>query len=353
MLRRKCQRSAAIFTRLCHAVPPHLAPIPPIGQSTGVAIAGPNQAISTVKVLPLALVEEVPLAPTVLTEIELIMRAWSEEHARQLFKLTLLLRSAIFVCVFSFGYLGYRAWMAAERRLRGADYMPSGLRIGSVVYLDMSCNGREVGRIVVGLLNENCPLYCEYFHRRCTGSGGTGESFRGLKMPCLIVRNVAIFGDGVDMTHEVPGYAPGYLPTEYKAEKPWRGCLTSIAYGPNRESPNFAIHMASGDYSPQVFGLVIGGYEVLDKMNQVGTNHGCDPRQEWFVEGCGELCTLDKSKIVPLPWQLYETISKGFDQDKFGPIAIASRLWNVGPAAVKAAVESVTDTKPAKRWLLF
>jgi cyclophilin family peptidyl-prolyl cis-trans isomerase len=310
-------------------VPASLSPIPPVGQkSGGIQVYGPNlPPVERVKTLPLSLVEEVPLAPMVLTEVELLMRAWSEDHARHWFRMTLLIRIAVGTMLAGMLYLLWKTYDAYDRRIRGADFMPSGLRIGSVVYFDISTNGREVGRIVIGLLNENCPLYCEYFHRRCTGSGGNSESFRGMKVQALIVRNAAIFGDGPFMQHGIPGYNQEFLPTEYKVDKPWRGALSSIAYGPNRESPNFAIHLCSGDFSPQVFGMVIGGYEVLERISFGGTTHGCDPKQEWVIEGCGELCTLDKTKVVPMPWQLFESVSNGFDQDKFGKLADKEKIW--------------------------
>lgn len=284
----------------------------------------------------------------VLTEIELLMRAWCEEHARQLFRLTVLIRCAMVALITAAGYFGYKMIEAADRRVRGADHMPSGLRIGSVVYFDMTVAGRDAGRIVIGLLTENCPLYCEYFHRRCTGNGGHGESFRGMKLQSVMVRNAAIFGDGAFMQHGIQGYNPEYLPTEYKAEKPWRGALSSIAYGSNKESPNFAIHMCSGDYAPQVFGIVIGGYEVLEHMNRIGCSHGSEPKQEWLIDGCGELCTLDKTKIVPMPWQLYDSVSAGYDEEKFGPKSI---LDTVNPAA-RSEQNKESETARSK-WRLF
>lgn len=280
-----------------------------------------------IKPLPLALIEEVPKPLKVLTEVELIMTAWSEEQARYLFRLTMLVRGFIAMCLSLLIFYLYKSLDAADRRVRGVDFMPSGLRIGAVVYLDMSDNGNDAGRIVIGLLTENCPLYCEAFHRRCVGSGGDGDSFRGVKMGAMLPHQVCIFGDGSKMKHDVQGYNPDFLPTESKFEKPWRGALSSIAYGVNKESMNFAIHQCSGDFSPQIFGLVIGGYDIIEKMHSGGITHGAEPTHEWVVEGCGELCTLDKARVCPLPWRLYESVSRGYDADKFGPRVDPETLW--------------------------
>lgn len=303
------------------ALPASVSPLPPVGQaaSSSLAIQGPHlSALERIKRLPLLLIEEVSPPPAIISEIELIMTAWNEEQARHFLLLTMIVRFCIALCFAAAAYLAYRTMIATERRLRGVENMPRGLRIGSVVYFDIVSEGREAGRIVIGLLTENCPLYCEYFHRRCTGNGGQGDSFRGMRLSALVPRAAAIFGDGRLMTHDVPGYHPNYLPTEYLPQGPWRGALSSIALAPNKESPNFVIHLCGGDYPTQVFGLVLAGFDVAEAMSRVGVRHGCNPNREFIIESCGELCTLDKSNVQPMPWRLYDTVSKGYDNIFFG-----------------------------------
>ncbi|KAG8345907.1 cyclophilin-like protein [Trypanosoma vivax] len=277
-----------------------------------------ENAVARVKRLPLSLIEEIPPPQCIYSDLELVMMAWCEEHARRYAIIMTFIRLGIFVLLMVILYVFYRTQLSSERVLRGVDHMPSDLRIGSVVYFDVTENGVDIGRIVIGLLNENCPLYCEYFHRRCTGSGETGDSFRGMCMSAIVPNHCLIFGDGRDMTHDVPGFNPHYLPTEFLPTGSWRGALSSIAYGQNKESPNFAIHISSGDYGPQVFGLVIGGFDVVERVNSAGSTHGNASKKEFVVTECGELCTLAKSHIVPMPWKLYEGISHGYDEEKFG-----------------------------------
>ena len=229
----------------------------------------------------------------------------------------------------------YRTCIVAERRLRGTANMPSGVKIGCVVYFDFAKNGQECGRVVIGLLTEDCPLYCEYFHRRCTGSGGNGDSFRGLRLVTVLPKHVACFGDGSEMTHEVPGFTSKWLPTEKESAGAWRGALSAISYERRKQSPNFMVHISAGDYTPQIFGMVLSGYDTIEQMNRVGTTRGGMSKSEFVVEGCGELCTLDKSRITPLPWRLYESISVGYDADKFGQAADPSLL--IPPSQKKKA----------------
>lgn len=300
--------------------PPNLAPIPQIGTPPGgLVVEGPHEiANPPFQPSPLMLTEEVIKPLRLISEMELLMKAWSQEFARAYFLFTVALRLLI-ACMSAFLlYFYYRTVVRIERLRRGSDNMPKNLRIGCICYFDLEEDGRPIGRVVVGLLNENCPLYCEYFHRRCTGNGGDGPTFRGMRIKCMNPTMGIVFGDGKNMTHEVPGYNPKFLPTEWLAPGPWRGCLMSLPYAQNQESPNFAVLMNAGDYTPNVFGMVIGGFDVLERMAAGGIVHACEPRHEYVIEGCGELCTLDKSAVQPMPWRLYESISKGYDAEKFG-----------------------------------
>lgn len=253
------------------------------------------------------------------------MTAWCEEHARQYAIILFGVRVLVFIMMFIIVYVFYRTQISSEKTLRGVDNMPSDLRIGNIVYFDITENGLDIGRVVIGLLTEQCPLYCEYFHRRCTGNGDTGDSFRGMKLAALIPRSAAIFGDGSSMTHDVQGFDPHCLPTEMTSRL-YRGAISSIGVGFNKESPNFAIHLSAGDYEPQIFALVVGGYDVIERMSQGGVRYGCTPKREFVIEACGELCTLDKSHILPLPWKLYHNVSRAMDEEKFGECLPASML---------------------------
>lgn len=181
-------------------------------------------------------------------------------------------------------------------------------------------------------------------------------------MSALVPRHCLIFGDGREMVHDVSGFNPNYLPTEHLSNGAWRGALSSIAYGQDRESPNFVIHVSSGDYKPQVFALIIGGYNVVERMNQAGSKHGNSPKRDYVINECGELCTLAKSHIVPMPWRLYESISKGYDAEKYGPMLPKEMLAESDARGAQAyakirsaaAAEATTEEgKKHKRFWLF
>jgi len=325
----------------------------------------PN-GLTRVKRMPLTLVEEVPLPVKLMGDLELIMTAWSEEQARQFTYMLWIVRFMTFIASCIIVFFFYRSMISSERIVRGVGHVPQEMKVGCVVYLDIEEEGREIGRIVIGLLTDICPLYCEYFHRHCTGNGPNGKSFRGLRMATTIPKHVAVFGSGLEMEHGLEGFDPRTLPTEARQTGPWRGCLSSIGLAEHRESPNFAIHSSSADYGPQVFGIVMAGYDVVERMHAVGLTHAANPRRNFAVSNCGELCTLDKTNIVPLPWKLYESVSVGYDEERFGPrsdwasmmptsdlFGSAQRMADRAAGATMAPVAAEVVDSKKKAWYKF
>ena len=241
--------------------------------------------------------------------------------------------------------------MAADRKIRGTANVPAQMRVGAVTYFDISEDGHPPSRVVFGLLTEQCPLYTEYFHRLCCGiAAPDGGSFRGQKLMALMNHNVAVFGQGAEMTHGVPDFNPRHLPREDgQSTGPWRGALTALAYSPNKQSPNFCIHTAAGQAVPQVFGIVLAGFDVVERMHRNRSGFGAAPRRDYEIVGCGELCTLDKSRVTPLPWALYSGISNGYDAATFEKErdGVASELdWQ---ALLQEDAERIMKEREAKR----
>lgn len=67
----------------------------------------------------LALVEEISLPVRVYTELELVMMAWCEEHARQYAMLLIFIRLGIALLMFIVLITFYKTQIASERTLRG------------------------------------------------------------------------------------------------------------------------------------------------------------------------------------------------------------------------------------------
>eukprot|EP00759_Apiculatamorpha_spiralis_P005392 PhF_6_TR13246/c0_g1_i1/m.20993 len=319
--------------------------------------SGPR-AIVRIQRLPLILIEEMPPPIRIMTEIELLTHAWSEEQAQHLRYVTRILQVLLSISGCFFFYLIYAVLIGANRKIRGTQNVPAEMRIGCVVYLDIAEEGKEAKRVVIGLFTDQCPLYCEYFHRMCTGNTPDGRSFRNESVGGILTRHVVMFGKGTADVHPVPDFDPMYLPEEAEFEGAWRGGLSAMAYNKHKQSPNFCIHMAAGDYAPQMFGIVLGGYEVVERIQQVGGKHGGATNRSFVIEGCGELCTLDKQNVVPLPWALYKDVSYGYDTEKFAENSSGynkpldwGALLREDNARVLEEMNASRKSAPRKKWL--
>lgn len=358
----RCRASASLVWRRCTltCTVRFTSSVMPTGGAGGtgpvVEQTAQTTAVTRIQRTPLLLVEEITLPERVYTDVELLMMAWSEEQRGNIHKIRIVNRFLLSL-LFSFVIYGvYSAAVGATAFVRGEANVPTNMRIGSVVFLDVSENGVGLGRLVIGLLNDRCPLYCEAFHRKCTASGGNGSSWRGLRMGSIIPYHICIFGSGRDITHDVPGFNPEYLPTEHVSDGGFRGALASIPYALNQESLNFNIHYTSGEYNPQIFGIVIGGFDIIERMNSIGNKHGNCPKRNYVVTDCGELCTLDKSHVTPIPWRVYESISTGYDAERFGAAADPSLLTSKPappPLAPTPARSIFSKAVPEKQWWRF
>ncbi|KNH05284.1 cyclophilin [Perkinsela sp. CCAP 1560/4] len=277
-------------------------------------------SVVPLRFLPLSLIEEF-IAPQVApSAIELITTAWTEERAQRLRNLKFLSHAVFAFSCLLFFVVAYSVTIAAENKIRGRDTMPKELKIGAVVYLDVSENGTEPRRITIGLLTHVCPIYCEYFHRMCCGLANN-NSFRGQTVGSTLPGVAVLFGDGQSAQTNVPDFDSCSLPREdFSSGGSWRGAVSSVPFTRARQSGNFCFHMTVSKHAPQVFGIVLGGYEVIERISFVGTSHGSLPRRDFEIVSCGELCTLDPLRVTPIPWDTYSGISPGFNTDSVNAV---------------------------------
>ena len=285
-------------------------------ESNAIIKKNPRYEVIPLQFLPLSLIEEFIPPPVMPSAIELITTAWTEERAQSLRQMKFISLIVLGFTILLFFSLAYSVTIAGENKIRGRDTMPHELKIGSVVYLDISENGQEPNRITIGLLTDTCPIYCEYFHRMCCGLGR--ESLRGQTVTSTLPEVAILFGDGTSADIGIPDFDGAFLPREdFSTHGSWRGAVSSIPFSRAKQSGNFCFHMGASSYAPQIFGVVVGGYGILERISGIGALHSTLPKKEFQIVGCGELCTLEPTKVVPIPWDTYSDVSLGFDTRYF------------------------------------
>merc|ERR1712196_596638 len=130
------------------------------------------------------------------------------------------------------------------------------------VFFDMTIGGQPAGRIVYELYADTVPKTAENFRALCTGEKGMGQSGKPLHFKGSSFHRVipGFMCQGGDFTH---GTGPG--------------CLSMANAGPNTNGSQFFVCTGNTphlDGKHVVFGKVVSGMDVVDKIEKCGSGSG-------------------------------------------------------------------------------
>ena len=167
------------------------------------------------------------------------------------------------------------------------------------VYLDISIDDKEAGRIVIELYGD-VPKTAENFRALCTGEKGTSKNdhsthlhFKNSFFHRIIPEFMAQGGDFTkgNGTGGESIYGGKFPDENFKHGHTGRGDLSMANAGPNTNGSQFFITFIATkwlDNKHVVFGKVIQGMEVLDKIEAVGSHDGT-PKKPVKIIDCDEL----------------------------------------------------------------
>lgn len=155
------------------------------------------------------------------------------------------------------------------------------------VFFDISIGGEAAGRIVFELFADDAPLTAENFRQLCTGEKGTGESGKPLHYKgCGFHRIIPGFMcQGGDITNGNGTGGESIYGRKFNDETfagkagkhPGAGVLSMANAGKNTNSSQFFICTAETPWlngKHVVFGQVVEGFDVVKKMEAVGSRGG-------------------------------------------------------------------------------
>ncbi|MBI5917365.1 MAG: peptidylprolyl isomerase [Bacteroidetes bacterium] len=169
------------------------------------------------------------------------------------------------------------------------------------VFFDISIGGQPAGRIMFELFADAVPLTAENFRALCTGEKGTGKSgkplhFKGSGFHRIIQQFMCQGGDFTNGngTGGESIYGAKFADESFAGKAGVHvgpGILSMANAGPNTNGSQFFICTVQTTWlngKHVVFGQVIDGYDVVEKMEAVGSRSGATS-QAVVISDCGQL----------------------------------------------------------------
>lgn len=160
-------------------------------------------------------------------------------------------------------------------------------------FIDISIDDALAGRLVIDLFDNVVPKTVEHFRALITGALGvhkrTGKKIDYLRTKITRVdtaESLLYFGSMASNTVSC------IEDENFSLRHTERGLLTMVSHGPNTASFSFGITLNSNpalDFKQVVFGKVVNGNSLLDKLESIPTNQLGKPLTPPIIAFCGVL----------------------------------------------------------------
>lgn len=161
------------------------------------------------------------------------------------------------------------------------------------VFLDITIENNNVGRIVIELYADQVPRTAENFRVLCRGDKGGKYTYKGCVFHRIIPHFIIQSGDfnGNDGSQNESIYGPKFDDENFNVHHDSPGIVSMANSGRNTNGGQFFITLVRApwlDNSHVAFGKVIEGFDIVKLIQEAGQCNGV-PKQKVVISDCGEI----------------------------------------------------------------
>ncbi|XP_055595298.1 peptidyl-prolyl cis-trans isomerase, rhodopsin-specific isozyme [Uranotaenia lowii] len=189
-------------------------------------------------------------------------------------------------------------------------------KVTSQVYMDISIDGQEAERVIIGLFGEEAPKTVDNFRHICI-NGIDGISYKGSRFHRVINKFMIQGGDIVsgDGHGSISIYGKYFEDENLNINHSSSGFIAMANRGPNTNGCQFYITTLPAPWlngKHTVFGKVIDGQGVVHKVEQQRTDTDDYPVPTIIIEDCGDQPIGAPFTVSDDPYDLWAWIKAAY-----------------------------------------